>query len=93
MSDLASDSLNQPVVDFADVADLYELCACRKEQTMRVCRSHEALRRERDELLKAVKPLDVLTRHTDTLQSMVDAMNNYDSRDNDMPGDEVPNDE
>ena len=50
MSDLADDSLNQPIVDYADVADLYELCACRKEQTMRVCRSHEALRRERDTL-------------------------------------------
>lgn len=54
MTDLAADSLNQSVVDYADVADLYELCACRKEQTMRVCRSHEALRRERDELLSRV---------------------------------------
>ena len=60
MSDLTADSLNQPVVDYADVADLYELCACRKEQTMRVCRSHEALRRERDAWLT----------HNERLQSM-----------------------
>ena len=48
MPDLAADSVNQSVVDYADVADLYELCACRKEQTMRVCRSHEKLRLHRD---------------------------------------------
>lgn len=47
MADLASDSLSQPVASYEDVADLYELCGCRKEQTMRICRSHEALRRQR----------------------------------------------
>lgn len=47
MSNLSEDSLSQPVVEYSDVSNLYELCACRKEQTQRVCRSHEALRRER----------------------------------------------
>lgn len=52
MADLASDSLSQTIATYEDVADLYELCGCRKEQTMRVCRSHEALRRASDNWLE-----------------------------------------
>jgi len=47
VADLKADSEFQSIATYEDVNELYELCGCRKEQTKRVCRSHEVLRIER----------------------------------------------